>query len=360
MNNSFEIIIIGGGIAGAIAALASSKAKIKTVWFAPENNLDGGIQIPPNTLKALSELECLNDINQILTPISNIRIRDPKSISDLTSFNLTENYHTVSRKKLFSKLRKIISDNEYVQIKNESIVSIDNQTNSVTCVSSSGKIIKGSILIGADGSKGITRKYICGSNDLISKNKYVLRTSIPFDKHNKILQKSSINLWLGNGWHLVHYPILDSKFINLVLVPKSCIPDFSKFEREEFTSLSNIKWIKVSNKSKVFQSTYSSGNICLIGDAAHPFPPHLAQGAAQTFIDGSELFRQLSLFGSTRKASIEYSKSRFEKVNQVINSSNLAGKIMGLSGVTAKIRNTAILFAGTHLQNFIYDLWNYK
>ena len=51
--NISKVIIIGGGIAGAIAAYVCVKSNINTLWFAPKSEVEGAIQIPPNSIRAL-------------------------------------------------------------------------------------------------------------------------------------------------------------------------------------------------------------------------------------------------------------------------------------------------------------------
>ena len=52
--NISKVTIIGGGIAGAIAAYVCVKSNINTIWFAPKSEAGGAIQMPPNSIRALN------------------------------------------------------------------------------------------------------------------------------------------------------------------------------------------------------------------------------------------------------------------------------------------------------------------
>ena len=59
-----DIIIVGGGIAGAIAALSCAVKNIKILWFAPKTNFNGGIQISPKTILSLKKLGVYQDLKK--------------------------------------------------------------------------------------------------------------------------------------------------------------------------------------------------------------------------------------------------------------------------------------------------------
>ena len=117
-------------------------------------------------------------------------------------------------------------------------------------------------------------------------------------KNNRALFQSSVNLWLNNGWHLVYYPYSEFNYLNLILVGKNSIEKLNKSSQEEFKKLHNIEWQPVKLNKISSEAIYNSGQIFLIGDAAHPIYPHLAQGAAQTFLDAFTLLKVCLLYTS--------------------------------------------------------------
>ena len=357
IDKTADIIIIGGGIAGAIAALSCAVNKTKIVWFAPKANFKGGIQISPKTINALKKLGVYKDLKKFLTPIFMIRIRDPNKLSDLIKIDLPKNYFSISRDNFFSVLHETILKKPSIIIKNTEIVSFYQNENTVECISAESEIFQSKILIGADGVNGITRKTVLGSSIKPLSNKVIRRSVIPSDKTLKPINNSSINLWMGNGWHLVTYPISNGEFINAVLVSNDLIPMFKEYKNPIIHLIDNVNWFDYPLINYNLTSTYHCNNIGLIGDASHFFPPHIAQGAAQTIYDGVTLNDCIKKFGVCSKAINNYSKTRRPEVDQIIQYSNFFGKLLGMSGLKAKLRNNSIIFGKPILGKLLYDLW---
>ena len=352
-----DIIIVGGGIAGAIAALSCAVKNTKIIWFAPKTNFNGGIQISPKTILSLKKLGVYQDLKKFLTPILMIRIRDPKKLSDLAKIDLPENYFSISREKFFSVLNKKIAIKSSITIKKTEVISLHQNENTVDCISAESKFFQAKVLIGADGFDGITRKAVLGSSIKPQTYKVIRRCVIPSNDALKSMNDRSISLWLGNGWHLVTYPISHGHLINNVLVSNQLIPNFKEYKNPFIHLMDNLNWFESPLFKNNLASVYNSNNIGLIGDAAHFFPPHIAQGAAQTIIDGLTLNECIKGLGVCPQAIKKYSKMRRPDADQIINYSNFFGKILGFSGLKAKARNNSIIFGKPILKQLLYDLW---
>ena len=134
--NISKVIIIGGGIAGAIAAYVCVKSNINTIWFAPKLEVKGAIQMPPNSIRALKKLGCFDLLENFLTPISMIRLRETNLKQDLANIDVSKNYFTISRKDVFSALTKSIDNSSKIEINEDKIVSIENNNGQSKCISS--------------------------------------------------------------------------------------------------------------------------------------------------------------------------------------------------------------------------------
>ena len=194
MKNNFDIAIIGGGVAGVITAIACSEAKLKTVFFSPKVNILGGLQIAPNAFEALQKLNCTDIISELLCSISSIRIRDPKKLSDLAFIDLPNNYYSVNQNLFFQRLYQKVFKSDCITLKQEEIVSIEDRNDYVNCISSFGYTYNAKIIIGADGTNGLVRRFINGPNK-VEKNFRAIRRSIiktNSTTKNKIDRTSSI------------------------------------------------------------------------------------------------------------------------------------------------------------------------
>ena len=120
----------------------------------------------------------------------------------------------------------------------------------------------------------------------------------------------------------------------------------------------NTNWQNVNIENTVYSPKYINGNIILLGDAAHPMPPHLAQGAAQTFLDGAVLLDCLSNNGNILSNIENYSKIRLKKIKKAMCLSHCSGKVLNFSGHKKSVRNKLILSGNIFLNNFIKNIWD--
>ena len=348
-----QVIVIGGGIAGALSSLIFCKAKYKVIWIKNSTEFYGGIQLPPNSIRCLDKLGLKKFINQVANPIGEIRIRSPEKFSDLNTLNV-ENYFTISRKSLFEILLNSLKNFKSLKIINSSIIHFKKENNYYVLLSDSGERIKANLIIGADGSSGITRKYILGEEKLYNPKRQIHRTIIKV-KPNEYSMENSINLWIGNGWHCVIYPI-DNQKLNIVLV-SSVIPNFKSYNNSILNKLSNANWSISNSINKIDGPTYCFESIALIGDSAHPFPPHIAQGAAQTFEDSISLYSNTLKFGLTNEMLLNYSNERSAKVKSIIEVSDYVGNILNFRDTKSFIRNKLIEFSGPIIKNYLEEIW---
>ena len=76
--------------------------------------------------------------------------------------------------------------------------------------------------------------------------------------------------------------------------------------------------------------TWSKGHITILGDAAHPTLPYLAQGAAMAIEDGAVLARALEREGSIAQALDVFQRNRVDRTSRVVAQSNENQKLFHL------------------------------
>jgi salicylate hydroxylase len=95
----------------------------------------------------------------------------------------------------------------------------------------------------------------------------------------------------------------------------------------------------------------------LAGDAAHPIPPNLAQGAGQSLADAACLMHCL---GSKNidDALSSYARERSKAVSKIFKKAVISSKIMALDGLRANARNMAMDLGGTEMiDKWLADVW---
>jgi salicylate hydroxylase len=99
-------------------------------------------------------------------------------------------------------------------------------------------------------------------------------------------------------------------------------------------------------------SQMAQGRVALLGDAAHPMRPYLAQGAGMAIEDAEALAQCLSLSGATVPEQLQrYAEQRWARNAQVQARATRNGQIFHAQGVVALGRNVALRLMGERLMD---------
>jgi salicylate hydroxylase len=187
-----------------------------------------------------------------------------------------------------------------------------------------------------------------------------------------------IQLWLGRGAHLVHYPVKGGSLINAVLImdddwnspgwsePAARTDLLARFgarhwapAAQSLVSAPEI-WLKWALYDRRPILRWSSGPVALLGDAAHPMLPYLAQGAAMAIEDAAVVAQWLAREpDDPRRALRSYSALRRARAWKVQRLSARNGRRYHLTGARAMLRDAAMRALGgarlLHHYDWIYD-----
>jgi salicylate hydroxylase len=95
---------------------------------------------------------------------------------------------------------------------------------------------------------------------------------------------------------------------------------------------------------------WTKGAIGLLGDAAHPVLPFLAQGGVMALEDAVVLADVMHAEGDTARALKIYELLRRPRASRAADASRMNGTIYHLSGLGARARNLALrTLSGEHL-----------
>jgi salicylate hydroxylase len=118
------------------------------------------------------------------------------------------------------------------------------------------------------------------------------------------------------------------------------------------------EWRKWPLFDRVPVKSWVWGRAALLGDAAHPMLPFLAQGAAQAIEDAAALARALADAQDTGAGLRAYQDARFARAARVQRESRRQAVIYHLSGPAAFLRDTALQALGGEKLLARYD-WLY-
>jgi salicylate hydroxylase len=226
-----------------------------------------------------------------------------------------------------------------------------------------GQHIDADLVIGADGARSITRRWMLGYDDALYSGCSGFRGVVPAGRMDLLPDPEAIQFWVGPQGHLLHYPIGDKGDQNFLLVERHPSPWPSRewvapaSEGEQLRLFKDwhpavaqmITAVPISQRWGLFHrpplGRWSKGRVTLIGDAAHALVPHHGQGANQSIEDAVVLAAQLAKAGPGRwrEAQEAYERLRRGRTRKVQYASISTADVLHLpDGPEAQARNARL------------------
>ncbi|NSX56392.1 FAD-dependent monooxygenase [Parasulfitobacter algicola] len=335
------IFIIGAGIAGLAVARAFALRGARVRVFeqaAVISEVGAGLQISPNGLAVLRALDLQDALSKIATKAEAVQLRDYRAGRDVLRIDLTQLpdtqfYSFVHRADLIDLLATAARD---VGVDVQAGVRIDDiKCGTTPSVSIDEQIHGCDILIGADGLNSVVRHVLNGTVAPFFTHQVAWRALVPADG----AASKQVNVHMGPGRHLVTYPLRDESLINIVAVEERgdwaeegwYHQDDPDNLRHAFSNFSNdikdlIKKVDVVNLWGLFRhpvaESWHRGHVAILGDAAHPTLPFLAQGANMALEDAWVLAASLDANDEIEHGLAEYQSHRHARVSRVIDAAS--------------------------------------
>jgi salicylate hydroxylase len=340
MSEQLQIAIVGGGIGGLTAALALRARGLNVTVFEQAGALrevGAGVAIFPNAALLLQRIGLTDGIKEIGSAITGLLLRT--SLGELINPSALTSTGVQGYNVHRAEFLKLLID---VQPKgtlhfNHRLCAAREINGRVQLTFSNGATVDTDIAIGADGIHSALQREIGLRTYPSSEGIMAYRGLIPTARLSWAKNiGGGMSMWIGKGRSFICYPVSRGRLMNMVaFVPTNLdseeswtAPGDLKALGDEYAGwhdpvLETIGALDQTFRWGIYDRAplpyWSTGQMTLLGDAAHPMVPHVGQGAAQAIEDG---FTLAVLLESAKRKDVPrrlkaYEKLRIERTSRI-------------------------------------------
>jgi salicylate hydroxylase len=310
-----RIAIVGAGIGGLAAALAFHRRGIEAEIYeqVPElREIGAGLNLSPNTLKAFRHLGVEDAAVAIGYQAEYQFIRSWRSGRIITkqkraagiAARFGAEFMTIHRADLSDVLRDALPDSA-VHL-GAACTAVETRGDVAVARFADGREVEADAVIGADGIRSAVRESLLGADTPRFTGCVCWRGLVPREAVANDPMALEMTSWWGPHGHFIQYPVRRGELINWVAHYDSDAWTGESWthecDREEILE-TYARWHPAIRRLIAAGETYykwalfdrdplerwGQGRVTLLGDAAHPMLPYLAQGAGMAVEDGCVL-----------------------------------------------------------------------
>jgi salicylate hydroxylase len=389
--SSRNVIIAGAGIGGLSAALMLARSGFRITLLEQAERLEeagAGIQLSPNATRILIALGLGERLRADAFTPEAVAIKAAAGatlaripLGDEVERRYSAPYLTIHRADLQAALLDAVRANPDIVLRlGTRVEDFVLHANGLSIACRRGTVVAdehGIALICADGLWSGLRARLGHPGPKFCQ-RTAWRALIPVDSVEEEFRAPDVQLWLGPNAHIVHYPVKSGTLINIVAIVNDnwAEPGWSADgEREELLAHYSQwnwalpvreflavpeRWVKWALYDVPPLGRWGDGPVTLLGDAAHPMLPFLAQGAAMAIEDAAVLADHLARNADDPAAAMRrYERARRRRTARVQRAARSNGRVYHLAAGEALARNLFLRVAGGKMllrrYNWLYD-----
>ena len=400
-----RILVAGAGIGGLAAALACSRAGHHVQVFEksePSCEAGAGIQLGPNVTRILQQWGLTQELQNRASFPECLQVRDAATGQQLGRLPLGKTmaaryaapYATLHRADLHQMLAGAWQGSQgQAPAFGHEVAGFtqDGAAAHLNLTRTDGRSLdhQGDLIVGADGLWSRVRQVLLGDGAPQDSGHMALRRLIRQSDLPLALRVSlhteDVSVWLGPRLHLVHYPVRGGEWLNLVVIVEnpaaSASGDWSQLPGPDELGLHKMglnaslrallelpdgaaepasasspgspmgwrKWNLFTRPPLQSAQGHGHGRVALLGDAAHPMLPYLAQGAGMAIEDAQVLAASLSRLTDMPNRIQHFAQARWQRNARVQRRAIHNGQIFHASGAMRWGRDVAMRLLGERL-----------
>ena len=378
-----KILVVGGGIGGLATALACGARRLGVQLIEKKpvfSEVGAGVQLSPNVVRLLEGWGLGPGLDAVACFPPLLQVRSAQSASVLGQLALGARavqrygarYATIARADLHQLLLSAVESQGTAQLMlNNAMQHVSQDANAVQVNTSDGHQRRSNVLIGADGLWSSVRDFVRSDAQVAFTGHLAYRAMVPQADLPQALRSEVVTAWLGPRFHAVQYPVHGGQWLNVVVIVEGPAPD----DMQQWDHDANAADLRAHLKDAAapLQDLVAAiktwrlwplnglphlrgpqelafGRIALMGDAAHPMLPYLAQGAGMAIEDAAALADALATPGLGDVAALErYAQARWRRNARVQARAQRNGEIFHATGVQRWGRDVAMRALGQRL-----------
>ena len=379
-----QVVIAGGGIGGLAAALACARQGVSVQLLeraAQLSEVGAGIQIGPNVTRILQAWGLQDALARVAAFPQRLQARDAQTGQVLGSLRLGERvqalygapYATIHRADLHALLWDAAQAAGVQTALGQTIAGWSESTEGVVVQSASGQSWQADALVGADGVWSTVRQQLLADAPARFTGHLAFRALVPQADLPSALRSDEITVWMGPSLHVVHYPVQAGRALNVVAIVHGEKPanphgwDHAGHADTLMQAMGHVGadlrqrleaipawrlWALHDRAPVSAASQMAQGRVALLGDAAHPMRPYLAQGTGMAIEDAQVLAQCLAQgTGRVTQRLQAYADQRWARNAQVQARAIRNGQIFHAQGLVAMGRNLSMRLMGERLMD---------
>ena len=377
--SGLEVLVIGGGVAGlaAAAALVRRGATVTVLEQADGfREIGAGVQISSNGARVIAALGQRAALTQSALRSTGVVLRDGRGGTEVLRLKLPQDgpgFHLIHRADLIGLLETACAGVTPRFVAQVTDISPDGPRPSVTLAG--GETLSADLILGADGLHSVFRPALNRAQKPFFTGQVAWRALIPCESD----APPEAQVFMGPGRHLVSYPLRGRRMRNLVAVeeraqwaqegwnhsdsPAHLRAAFAGFGGPVPGWLAQVDqpWLWGLFRHDVAEK-WHKGHAAILGDAAHPTLPFMAQGANLALEDAFVLARELNRAKDIPAGLAAYQQARRARVIRVVSAANRNARNYHLRAPFAQAAHLALRLAGRVAPNaplrkfaWIYD-----
>lgn len=368
MKQELHVAIVGAGLGGLVAAIAARRAGFDVTVYEQAQafgEIGAGIQVGPNAVKVLRALDLETGLRKFgATPehhvgrnwrSGRVLFKSATKAACLERFGVP--FYQVQRSDLHAQLRSALSaDTIRLGMR---CTHVESTPDRAIIRFADGSRAESDVVIGADGIHSTVRNCLFGESKPRFTGVICWRGQVAADRLPPgLIPPDSLN-WMGPGGCIVHYYVRPGQLVNWIAHratdiwaeeswsvegdKQEMLAAFPGWHHSLQTLLGATercyKWAILDRDPL---PAWSSGRITLLGDAAHPMLPFLAQGGAMAMEDGYVVAQVLKSSSNDIPAAFaKYERLRKDRTTRVQLGSRARADICQVISPIAQLRRDA-------------------